>query len=155
MRHLNRKVQGHKNFNSNRKNMISPLNGNILVKPIRNQTEKIFKESDSRKDLQYAVVVAAQRRMRPILLTTVTTVGGLLPLWFGGGIMWEPMAIAIIFGLIGATFLTLGVVPVLYAIMFRVSYSGFEYNPSEVRSGDPQGDRERHHRDQSQHAADP
>jgi len=75
-----------------------------------------------------AVVEAAQRRLRPILLTTVTTVGGLIPLWLGGGVMFEPMAIAILFGLIFATALTLGVVPVLYAIFFRVGYSGFRWN---------------------------
>ncbi len=74
-----------------------------------------------------AVVEAAQRRLRPILLTTATTVGGLLPLWLGGGPMWEPMAIAIIFGLLFATLLTLGVVPVLYSLFFRVSFQGFRY----------------------------
>jgi len=74
-----------------------------------------------------AIVEAAQRRLRPILLTTVTTVGGLIPLWLGGGVMFEPMAIAILFGLIFATALTLGVVPVLYAIFFRVSYGGFRW----------------------------
>ena len=70
---------------------------------------------------------AAQGRFRPILLTTATTVAGLLPLWFGGGPMWEPMAIAIIFGLLGATMLTLGVVPVLYSLFFRVRFDGFRY----------------------------
>ncbi len=70
-----------------------------------------------------AVVEAAQKRLRPILLTTATTIGGLLPLWFGGGPMWEPMAIAIIFGLLFATMLTLGVVPVLYSLFFGVKYS--------------------------------
>jgi multidrug efflux pump subunit AcrB len=74
-----------------------------------------------------AVVEAAQRRLRPIFLTMMTTVGGLLPLWFGGGPMWQPLAISIIFGLIFATILTLGVVPVLYAIFFRVKFKGFEY----------------------------
>lgn len=74
-----------------------------------------------------AIIEAAQRRLRPILLTTVTTVGGLIPLWLGGGPMWESMAIAIIFGLIFATLLTLGVVPVLYALLFRVSFKGFQY----------------------------
>ncbi len=74
-----------------------------------------------------AVIESAQRRLRPILLTTATTVGGLLPLWFGGGPMWEPMAIAIIFGLLFATMLTLGVVPLLYAIFFRVRFEGFRY----------------------------
>ena len=41
--------------------------------------------------------------------------------------MWESMAIAIIFGLLFATLLTLGVVPVLYALFFRVKFKGFEY----------------------------
>jgi multidrug efflux pump len=54
-------------------------------------------------------------------------VAGLLPLWFGGGPMYEPMAIAIIFGLIFATLLTLGVVPILYSLFFRVSFKGFVY----------------------------
>ncbi len=77
-----------------------------------------------------AVIEAAQRRLRPILLTTVTTCGGLLPLWLGGGVMFEPMAIAILFGLIFATVLTLGVVPVLYSIFFRVSYRDFAWRRS-------------------------
>jgi multidrug efflux pump subunit AcrB len=74
-----------------------------------------------------AVVEAAQRRLRPILLTTATTIGGLIPLWLGGGPMWEPMAIAIIFGLLFATVLTLGVVPILYSLFFRVRFTGFDY----------------------------
>ena len=74
-----------------------------------------------------AVVVAAQHRLRPILLTTGTTVGGLLPLWFGGGPLWEPMAITIIFGLVFATALTLGVVPLLYSALFRVRFRDFHY----------------------------
>ncbi len=74
-----------------------------------------------------AIVEAAQRRLRPILLTTATTVCGLVPLWVGGGPMWKPMAISIIFGLIFATLLTLGLVPVLYALFFRVSFKGFRH----------------------------
>jgi multidrug efflux pump subunit AcrB len=74
-----------------------------------------------------AVIEAAQRRLRPILLTTLTTIGGLIPLWMGGGPMWEPMAISIIFGLAFATLLTLGVVPVLYTLFFRLSFKGFQY----------------------------
>lgn len=74
-----------------------------------------------------AVIESAQKRLRPIILTTVTTVGGLLPLWFGGGPMWEPMAISIIFGLVFATVLTLGVVPVLYTLFFRVNFKEFRY----------------------------
>jgi multidrug efflux pump subunit AcrB len=69
-----------------------------------------------------AIVEAAQRRLRPILMTTATTILGLVPLYVGGGPMWEPMAIAIIFGLLFATVLTLGVVPILYSLFFRVSF---------------------------------
>ncbi len=74
-----------------------------------------------------AVIEASQKRLRPILLTTATTVGGLIPLWLGGGPMWEPMAIAIIFGLLFSTVLTLGVVPVLYSIFYRVKYKEFKF----------------------------
>ena len=76
-----------------------------------------------------AIVQASQKRMRPILLTTITTISSLLPLWFGGGPLWEPMTIAIIFGLLIATILTLGIVPVLYSIFFGVSFKDFDYKP--------------------------
>ena len=78
-------------------------------------------------DPQRAIVGAAQRRCRPILLTTVTTVVGLIPLWIGGGPLWEPMAVPIIFGLLFATALTLGVVPILYSVFFGVRFDGFDY----------------------------
>ncbi|MGD8414635.1 MAG: efflux RND transporter permease subunit, partial [Candidatus Latescibacterota bacterium] len=81
-----------------------------------------------------AVVQAAQTRLRPILLTTATTIGGLLPLWFGGGVMYKPMAIAIIFGLLFSTVLTLGVVPVLYSLFFRVKFANFSYDPDKSAS---------------------
>jgi multidrug efflux pump subunit AcrB len=71
---------------------------------------------------QDAIIEAAQRRIRPIVLTTATTIGGLIPLWMSGGPMWEPMAIAIIFGLSFATVLTLGVLPIFYSILFKVQY---------------------------------
>ena len=46
----------------------------------------------------------------------------MLPLWYGGGPMFEPMAVAIIFGLLFATLLTLVFVPVMYALFFNVRY---------------------------------
>lgn len=67
-----------------------------------------------------AVIRACLLRLRPIMLTTATTVLGMLPLLWGGSAMFRPMAVTIIFGLIFATLLTLLVVPVLYAAMFRV-----------------------------------
>ena len=74
-----------------------------------------------------AIVESGQRRLRPIVLTTCTTIGGMLPLWYGGGPMFQPMAIAIIFGLLFATMLTLVVVPVLYALLFGVRFRDFRY----------------------------
>ena len=71
---------------------------------------------------QDAVITACQQRLRPILLTTATTVLGMTPLLWGGTAMFKPMAITIIFGLAFATALTLLVVPVLYALLFRVSF---------------------------------
>ena len=94
-------------------------NAIVLIDRIRIEIE------DNGLDPAQAVVEAAQGRFRPILLTTATTVAGLLPLWFGGGPLWEPMAISIIFGLLGATVLTLGVVPVLYSLLFGVRFDGF------------------------------
>lgn len=71
---------------------------------------------------EQAVIESAQRRLRPILLTTFTTLGGMIPLYLGGGPLFESMAAAIMVGLVFATLLTLGVVPVLYAVFFRLSF---------------------------------
>ncbi len=60
-----------------------------------------------------AIVEAGIARFRPILLTAATTIGGLIPLAFKGG-MWAPLAIVLIFGLAFATILTLVVIPVFY-----------------------------------------
>ena len=67
-----------------------------------------------------AIVAAAQQRFRPILLTTCTTTLGLIPLYLGGGLMWEPMAVAIMVGLLFATVITLMFVPVSYKLLFAV-----------------------------------
>jgi multidrug efflux pump subunit AcrB len=81
---------------------------------------KIELENDGSSPVQ-AIIKAAQQRLRPILLTTTTTVFGLIPLYLGGGEMWEPMALAIMGGLIISTFMTLAVIPALYALLFRIS----------------------------------
>lgn len=64
-----------------------------------------------------AIMEAAKTRMTPILLTSVTTIGGLLPLTLSGSSMWSPMGWAIIGGLLVSTLLTLFVVPVLYVYL--------------------------------------
>ncbi|MCP4711478.1 MAG: efflux RND transporter permease subunit, partial [Planctomycetes bacterium] len=69
--------------------------------------DRIRIELASGLDPRQAIIEAGQKRMRPILLTTATTTGGLLPLWINGQGMWETMAITIIFGLLFSTILTL------------------------------------------------
>ena len=66
-----------------------------------------------------AIISAGQRRAFPIILTTLTTLSGLMPLAWSGD-MWGPMAVTIMGGLVISTILTLVVIPVLYAIFFRV-----------------------------------
>ena len=70
-----------------------------------------------------SIVDAAKQRFRPIILTTFTTTLGLIPLYLGGGLMWEPMAVAIMIGLLFATIITLLFVPVLYKMLYRVKYN--------------------------------
>ena len=67
--------------------------------------------------LHEAVVEAGLARLRPILLTTVTTVGGLVPLALFGGVLFESMAWSMIAGLSWATLLTLVVIPVFYSLL--------------------------------------
>jgi multidrug efflux pump subunit AcrB len=65
-----------------------------------------------------ALVAAGRTRLRPIVMTTVAAIGGLLPLALGigaGSAMEQPLAIAVIGGLSTATAFTLIVIPVLYA----------------------------------------
>ena len=68
-----------------------------------------------------AIVVACQARMRPILMTTLTTILGMAPLIISRDPLFYDMAITIAFGLAFATLLTLGLAPVLYATFMRVS----------------------------------
>jgi multidrug efflux pump len=82
-----------------------------------------------------AVVRSSAQRLRPVFLTTVTAIGGLLPMmiaveinfWtrqvtIGGpnGLIWVPMSIAIVFGLAFSKMITLGLVPALLALPYRI-----------------------------------
>jgi HAE1 family hydrophobic/amphiphilic exporter-1 len=69
-----------------------------------------------------AIRDAARLRLRPIMMTTLTTVLGLLPMAMGlgeGSEMRTPMAVTVIGGLLTSTVLTLVVVPVMYSLLDR------------------------------------
>ena len=69
-----------------------------------------------------AVITAGRVRLRPILMTSATTILGLLPLALGlgeGSEIRTPLAITVIAGLIASTFLTLIVIPVIYSLVDR------------------------------------
>jgi HAE1 family hydrophobic/amphiphilic exporter-1 len=74
-----------------------------------------------------AIVEAGRARLRPILITKLTTILGLLPMALGigeGAEVRAPMAITVIGGVLLTTFLTLIVIPVVYAVLDRKQYAG-------------------------------
>ncbi|MFT7235550.1 MAG: multidrug efflux pump [Methylophagaceae bacterium] len=91
-------------------------NAIVLIDRITIEIEQLGKPAN------IAIIAACQQRLRPILLTTATTVLGMMPLWWGGTAMFRPLAISIIFGLAFATVITLFLVPVLYGLFFKVDF---------------------------------
>ncbi|WP_210394672.1 efflux RND transporter permease subunit [Motiliproteus sediminis] len=67
--------------------------------------------------LDTAIRTSATARMTPILLTSVTTMAGLLPLTLSGSTLWTPMGIVIIAGLLLSTLVSLFLIPVLYRLL--------------------------------------
>jgi len=99
------------------------------------------------EDLTDCVIQGGKARLRPVLLTAITTILGLVPLAIGlninfitlftrwnpqvyvGGdnvIFWGPLAWTVIFGLLVATFLTLIIVPVLFHMSYRLKWAVFK-----------------------------
>jgi len=85
-------------------------------------------------ELYEAIVLSGRSRLRPVLMTSATTILGMLPLAirFGSGAeLWSPMGVAVIGGLTFSTIVTLIIVPVAYAIFVRrveERKKGDEYN---------------------------
>ncbi len=97
-----------------------------------------------KSDIKEAIIKGGATRLRPVLLTAITTVLGLIPLalgininfftlisdldpnYFAGGdntAIWGPMAWTVIYGLVFSTFLTLVVVPAMYWLLYRMNYA--------------------------------
>jgi HAE1 family hydrophobic/amphiphilic exporter-1 len=72
--------------------------------------------------LEEALKLAGERRLRPVLMTALTTVGGMLPLAISSGEgseIWRPFAVAVIGGLLFSTLITLVLIPTTYALTDR------------------------------------
>ena len=96
------------------------VNNAIVLVDLINQLQAQGLEKTS------AIMEAGQARLRPILMTTLTTVLGLLPMAIGfgeGSELRTPMAIAVIGGLLVSTLLTLVVIPVVYSLLDRKKWS--------------------------------
>jgi HAE1 family hydrophobic/amphiphilic exporter-1 len=73
-------------------------------------------------ELNEAIALSGQSRLRPVLMTAMTTILGMVPMVLStseGSETWVPMGVVVIGGLLVSTMITLIVVPVLYAIFSR------------------------------------
>jgi multidrug efflux pump subunit AcrB len=87
-----------------------------------------FEEGEMKRSVQDAVIAACLKRFRPIILSAATTVVGLIPLYLGGGAIWEPMAVTIMVGLALGTMITLVFIPSLYSVLYKVDYDGYKFD---------------------------
>lgn len=128
---------------------------NLLIRRKRDEKGLRDDESLTMNEIREAIIKGGATRLRPVLLTAITTVLGLVPLAVGfnfnfftlitdldphifiGGdnaAFWGPMAWTVIYGLVFATFLTLIVVPVMYWLAYRIQvYFGVLFSRKKSR----------------------
>jgi len=87
-----------------------------------------IEQNELKRKPQDAIIAACLQRFRPILLATFTTVLGLIPLYLGGGEMWEPMAVTIMVGLLFGTVITLVFIPSFFSVLYKVDYKDYEFD---------------------------
>lgn len=113
----------------------------LVIDRKKNELDLDEDEYLEKEDLLNSIIIAGRARLRPVLLTAITTILGLIPLaiglnidffslfstfdaniYFGGDnvIFWGPLAWTVIYGLFVATFLTLIVVPALFYMAMRI-----------------------------------
>ena len=97
---------------------------NRIGRERRHCLDRLYEQTSRQgTDLLTSVVTAGHLRMRPIIMTTLTTLAGLLPMALGYpdfNIAWTPFATAFISGLIISTLMTLMILPLLYYLLARI-----------------------------------
>ena len=88
------------------------INDSIVLTDFTNYLQRV-----EGKRMYESLLAAGERRFRPVVLTSVTTIAGMTPLAIWGGSLWSPLACALIFGLAGSTVLILIVLPVIYSLL--------------------------------------
>lgn len=116
---------------------IIALAGVVLNHAIILVDKMTIEKDDLGRSDQDAVVFGCQSRLRPIFLTVATTLVGLLPLYFFGGPLFQPVAVVLIFGLVTDTFLALGVIPVIYALFYKIDFADYAYDESRLIENKP------------------
>jgi HAE1 family hydrophobic/amphiphilic exporter-1 len=90
---------------------------------------------DRNYELDEAITRAGRSRLRPVIMTTATTILGMLPLALStgeGSEIWKPMGIAVIGGLTFSTIVTLVIVPVIYRVVVRRAEKRHERETEEL-----------------------
>ena len=105
-----------------------PLLGLIALAGITINTaivlmDRIDIEMKEGKDLHIAIVDSCITRLRPIILTTSTTICGLIPLWLSGGPLFSTMALTMMNGLIFVILLVLVILPLIFSIYYKVDFN--------------------------------
>lgn len=102
-------------------------NGIVLIEFIEDEREKGI-------ELKQAVINAVGARFRPVVLTAMTAIAGLIPMSIVGEILFNPMGIVIIFGLMYSTMLTLVVVPSFYTIIaeFKMKIEKLKFKEDDL-----------------------
>ncbi len=94
----------------------------MLIKNAIVLIDEIEIQKTQTSDVLKAIIDSGLSRLRPVSMAALTTALGMMPLVFDA--FFVAMAVTVIFGLMVATVLTMIVVPVFYAILFRVPYAG-------------------------------
>lgn len=111
---------------------IISLAGVVLNHAIILVDKMTIEKDDIGRNDQDAIVFGCQSRLRPIFLTVATTLMGLMPLYFFGGPLFQPLAVVLIFGLATDTVLALGIIPVIYALFFKVDFKDYVYDGKKL-----------------------